>query len=131
MGECAHCGTPLTEVGTRYCSQCWRDKDMLREIVATLEREVEQLRETNETAAVCQKHIDEFTRDGCLVCDAEAARAEGRREGLEDAANIVEAGAYCYRVKGSEWCHPSGSDCDAHAYAAAIRFLAEGGDDGE
>jgi hypothetical protein len=78
-----------------YCSHCriyWEALDEIRAaeqvarkplerqlsemagLYAKSEREVERLRETNESAAVCQKHVNQFARDGCLVCDAEAAR---------------------------------------------------------
>jgi hypothetical protein len=79
---------------------------------------VERLRETNESAAVCQKHVNQFARDGCLVCDAEAARAEGRREALEEAAKMTEHD-YCF-------CRVENEGCPSCQAAAAIRALDEG-----
>jgi hypothetical protein len=87
-----------------YCSHCriyWEALDEIRAaeqvarkplerqlsemagLYAKSEREVERLRETNESAAVCQKHVNQFARDGCLVCDAEAARRESERLAAE------------------------------------------------
>ena len=104
MSECAFCSEPLTEVGTKYCYQCWHNGECLQEIVSLLEVQL------SEAQAACKRlqrqnsELDttlsyyELNASGGLPEAMEAAcksaRAEGRREGLIDFAQELRDHGY-------------------------------------
>ena len=47
------------------------DLDAARKEIERLQEEVDDLREANESAAVCAKHVAEFVGEDCLVCENE------------------------------------------------------------
>lgn len=69
-------------------------KEVAEQRCAVLEAENRELRESNESVAMCAMHTDEVTGDGCLVCEAISSN---------DEANKAEASLLALHAKVEEW----------------------------
>ena len=133
MSECAFCSEPLTEVGTKYCYQCWHNGECLQEIVSLLEVQL------SEAQAACKRlqrqnsELDttlsyyELNASGGLPEAMEAAcksaRAEGRREERESLLkNLSEREAELRELGANISAHIPAADI-LHEEAAALRAL--------
>lgn len=95
-----NCGTRVESV------QPGDPLDMLR-------KEIERLREANESVAVCRDHVAQITSGGCLVCEAEDAHAEIER--LRDALRgIDDATCFAYETM------PEVCRADAHEIVRVV-----------
>ena len=108
------------------------DVDQYEKIIADLEREVERLREENHdpecdcrNCGYWRKHVGILKKAHLAQTRllTESARAEGRREGLEDAAKLIEERIGDVMVLHQEYNPLEHHNAGCRAHAAAIRAL--------